>query len=195
MPDTATIGILAGIVSALAYPFYILSVVRSDTPPNRASWFIWLLVTALMLVSFDGGTRGADTRWVLVVYLLGSLVIAALSLRRGTGGASPLDVACLVVAIASIVPWLLFRSPTVTFLICLCVDVIGGIPTLRKVWYVPRSENRTAWALWALGNLINVFAVGDGGFIVAVYPVTMLILTTSVMVLTYGKVQKSHMPG
>jgi hypothetical protein len=176
MHEIASIaGKLAGIISLSAYGPYILSILRKETKPNRASWIIWAIVSTIIALSYR--EAGASYAFLAPVgYVIGSTIVFILSIRHGVGGWTPFDRKCLIGAAVSLVSWKFFDSPMSALLINLLINLLGTLPTARKVWYYPKTESKVAWSLFSLGSIVNLFAVENWTFSMAVYPVSMIFL-------------------
>jgi hypothetical protein len=175
-------GYFAGILSLAAFAPYILSILRKETKPNRASWFIWLVVSLIIALSYRDA--GAEYAFIMpVAYTIGAAIIASLSLKYGTGGWTRFDRVCLIGAGIGLTMWVTFNSPMSALLISLFMNFLGTLPTIRKAYYQPETENRLAWTLFSLGNLLNLFAIQEWTFAMVVYPVSMVFIVGSVTVL------------
>lgn len=185
MPDiTAVSGKVAGIVSFIAFLPYILAILRGQTKPNRATWWIWTIVGFMLGASYY--SSGANhTIWVPVSYVVGPLIIAILSIKHGEGGWTRFDRNCLLGAGISLVLWRLFDSPLIALLINLFIDFMGALPTIRKAYNEPESEDRTAWALFFTGNTANLFAVEKWTFAISIYPIYMFLTSGLIMALVF----------
>ena len=62
-------------------------------------------------------------------------------------------------------------------------DFLGSLPTSRKVYSDPHSENGLAWVLFSIGTILNLFAIEHWVFAEAVYPVRMVFIMGSITVL------------
>jgi hypothetical protein len=176
MHEIASIaGKLAGIISLSAYAPYILSILRKETKPNRASWIIWAIVSTIIALSYR--EAGASYAFLAPVgYVIGSTIVFIFSIRHGVGGWTPFDRKCLIGAAISLVLWKIFDSPMSALLINLLINLLGTLPTARKAWYQPETESKVAWSLFSLGSIVNLFAVENWTFSMAVYPVSMIFL-------------------
>jgi hypothetical protein len=185
MPDiTAIAGKVAGIVSLAAYGPYILAILRGKTRPNRASWWIWTVVGFMLGTSYY--CSGADhTLWAPVSYAIGPIATAILSIKYGEGGWTRFDRCCLLGAGVSVALWWTFGSPLIALLINLLIDFMGALPTIRKAYQEPESEDRVAWTLFVAGNLANLFAVERWTFSIAAYPIYMLLCNGLITTLVF----------
>lgn len=180
----ALYGVLAGACSIAAYLRYITAIYRNSTRPNRATWFIWTIVSCILLASY-AATGARTTLWVPISYAVGSLAIFLLSLWRGEGGWTRFDRTCLSGVVLSLFLWWYFRTPIVALLMNLSIDLMGALPTIRKSWLQPEGEDRYAWLLWAAGNTLNLLAVKSWTFANAAYTVYMFLGAGLICVLVW----------
>ncbi|MFA5188375.1 MAG: hypothetical protein WC460_03365 [Patescibacteria group bacterium] len=175
-------GKLAGIISLCAFLPYIIAILRKQTKPNRASWWIWSAVGLMLGASyFSSGAR--NTIWVPVSYIIGPLTIAFLSIPYGEGGWNRFDRYCLIISALSIVLWISFKNPLIALLINLSMDTLGGLPTMRKSYKNPEGEDKLAWTLFSTGNLVNIFAIETIKFSIMIYPIWMFICPCGIITL------------
>ena len=86
-------GYLAGILPAIAYIPYVISIIRKKATPSRASWIIWALVNWIILPSFIA-VGDVERLWMPLAYAVGSTIIMSLSFRYGVGGWTKFDIKC-----------------------------------------------------------------------------------------------------
>ena len=181
-PFSVLAGWIAGVLSLLAFLPYIVAILRGQTRPNRATWWIW--TTAGLVLGASYYFSGAETTiWVPVSYIVGPLVTALLSIRYGEGGSTPLDRGCFAGAGAGLLFWWWFNSPVVALVMTLGVDFAGAVPTMKKAYLAPHTEDRLAWALFIAGNAFNLLAVDRWEFAIAIYPVYMFLASGSIAAL------------
>jgi hypothetical protein len=166
-------GQMAGVITLLAFAPYIISMVRGHTKPNRATWWI-LVIVGVMLAASYRSVGAKNTIWVPVSFVVGPLAIALLSLKYGEGGWSKFDRYCVLGALIASAFWL-FQGALAALLINLATDWLGLMPTVRKAYWRPHTENKFAWVAWFIGSTLNLFAVEEWKFELAVYPVYMFV--------------------
>lgn len=175
-------GIAAGIFSLAAYAPYIVAILRGKTKPNRASWVIWVLTSGGIFFS-SLASGASDTLWMPGCYMVCSSVIVLLSLKYGEDGWTSFDLRCLIAATIGLVLWGIFDTPLIAIIIGTSVDVVGALPTIRKSYHKPESEDELAWALFFLGSVANVLAIKEWSFVIALYPIVMVALIGLIAVL------------
>ncbi len=182
MPFSELLGIISGVFLIAGYIPYIIAVLKKTTTPNRASWFIWALSTAIILFGVhETGTNEAI--WVPVADAVGCFVIFLLAIPAGVGGWSKTDRISLLICAASLVVLFVTGNALVALVMNLCIYVSGYIPTIKKVMVNAESESRVAWSLFFIGvilNLVTVMIGTDTGFAVWLYPIV-LVLTVGTL--------------
>ena len=181
------LGILAGVISFLAYIPYIVSIVKKETRPSRSSWWIWSIIGLMIMFSYYSvGAR--STIWVPVVFFLCPLIVAILSLRFGEGqGFNKLDKTCLLGTFISMIPWIILKSAVITLFINILMDFLGFLPTFKKTFLNPIYESKTSWILFFFGSILNMLAIESFTLTIASYPIYMTIMDTIMLSLLYRK--------
>lgn len=178
------IGFLAGVLEFGAFLLYYISILQGKTRPNRATWFVLTVVGVLIVMSYyASGAR--ETLWVPISYAVGPLIAFLLSLRYGEGGWTPFDRACLLACAVSIIFWKISKNPEMTLFFNLLIDFFGLLPTIKKAYLDPLSEDKVAWSVTSLANFMNILAVTSWTFIIGFYPVYMLIVNGLVTTLLF----------
>ena len=176
------LGQLAGVISLLGFVPYIVEIVQGKTHPNRATWWIWTVVGAMLCGSYyASGAR--HTLWVPVSYVIGPLVTALLSLKYGEGGWEPFDRNCLGASLLSLVVWWLARSPLVALVANIGIDLLGALPTIRKSYREPESESLLSWIVFLVADALNLCAIGSWSVATSLYPLYLFTLAAVLVVL------------
>jgi hypothetical protein len=130
---------------------------------------------------------GADsTIWVPVGFVVGPTIIFMLSIKYGTGGWNNIDLYCIFGALLGGVVWWIAQAPFIALVASLCMDCIGLIPTVRKVYYLPYSENALSWNMWLIGSIVNLFAVESWNISISLYPIYMVIGNAAIVSIIYS---------
>ena len=178
-----TLGYISGILVIISSIPYIRDIFLNKTTPERATWFIWsvLLAIAFFAQLSKGGTwslllTGADFATVLFIFIL--------SIKRGVGGTTKLDIFSLVGAGVSLIIWYLTSDALYALLLIIIIDFLGGLPTLVKAYKDPYSETTIAYMICAFGALVGVFAVGELNFALLIFPAWICIFNFSIGLMT-----------
>jgi hypothetical protein len=145
---------------------------QGRTRPNRATWWIWLVVGIIIAASYRSAGANA-TIWVPLSYVIGPFVTSLLGIKFGQGGWTRFDRICLLGAALSLLLWGICRSPDLALGINIGIDLLGALPTIRKSLIDPHGEDLLAWVLFFVANTINVLAIDRWSWQVAIYPLYM----------------------
>ncbi|MFM2314728.1 MAG: hypothetical protein RLZZ04_4004 [Cyanobacteriota bacterium] len=175
-------GVLAGFFSLMGFIPYLISIIRQKTQPNRASWWIWATLGTIIAVSnYSAGAR--DTMWLLSAYTFCQLAIAVLSIKNGEGGWSTFDQTCMLGAIISIIFWWWTKEPLTAISINIAIDSLGALPTIRKSYSQPETEDLFSWTMFLTASMFNLFALTDWSIVLASYPIYLFSFNFIVVIL------------
>jgi uncharacterized protein with PQ loop repeat len=163
------IGIFAGILASITFVPYIITTLQKKTRPNRATWCIWAVVGVILCASYySSGSLNAI--WVPASYAVGQVIVAILALRYGEGAWSRFDRLCMLGAGISLILWWQLKSPVIALMINIGIDIFGALPTLKKVYSEPETENCLAWSMTLAASVCNLFAIGQWSFSNSAFP-------------------------
>lgn len=164
------LGYLSGILIILSCIPYIRDILLLKTKPQRATWFIWmvLLTIAFFAQLSKGGT------WSLIatgVDWLGVFIIFILSIKYGIGGTSKLDKMALVGAGIGLIIWYFTKEPLFALIITIFIDFIAAMLTVIKTYRQPETETFIAYMICGTGGLLGAFAVGEFNLSLLLFPI------------------------
>ncbi|MGC1176595.1 MAG: hypothetical protein WA843_00855 [Candidatus Saccharimonadales bacterium] len=154
----ALIGEIAGVLGILQIIPYVIDIFRGHTKPERATYFIWFIVDTVTITSYIAvGAR--TTIWVGLVYVFSGLLIFGLSIKYGMGGYSTFDIICLVLALIGLTLWVTSKNALLALYFSVFVATIGYLPTIKKAYFYPETENTLSWTITACTGILNFFAL------------------------------------
>jgi len=167
-------GLIAGVLALFSFFPYVRSILKGDTKPERATFAIWTAVNLVAFFSYlASGAR--DTIWLVLVYTIFQTFVFLLSFKYGMGGFNKLDLICLFGAATGIVLWIITKNPATALFISIFIEFLGLVPTLKKSYLYPKTENTFAWSIAALAAIFNIFAITSFRPEIAVYPFYILL--------------------
>jgi hypothetical protein len=186
------LGAIAGVISLGGFIPYWRAISLGKTQPNRVTWWIWTIVG--IIIAFSYRASGAEsTMWVPITYVVGPLCTALISIRYGEGGWTKLDTICSIGVGIGLILWWLYKSPALTLGINIGIDFLGALPTIRKSFRDPYSEDLFSWLLFALANFLNLLAIDRWEWQIVVYPLYMVLVTNTICwCLRRGRLQKQR---
>ncbi len=151
-------GQVAALLAAIAVVPYVWSILKGHTRPSRASYAIWSVIQTIELVSYIAA-GATTTKWVLLVLAINAIVIFGLSFKYGMGGRNKFDIPCLVLAGGAIILWVTSHNPALAVYMSMLAGFIAYLPTIKKSYLWPGSENTLSWAIFVIAAILNVCAL------------------------------------
>jgi hypothetical protein len=160
----------------------VRDILRGTTRPHRGTRLIWWTLATTALVS-----QWADGAGWSMLMLLGQAVTTgltfALSIRRGVGGLSRLDLTITAIAGLGVIGWFVSSTPVIATACVVFADTLGVGLMVPKTWREPGSETLSTFALASLAGLLGAFAVGALDLSLLLYPLYFFVVNGIIAVL------------
>lgn len=183
-------GIASGILITVSSVPYIIDILKKKTKPERASWFIWLVLSSIAF--FSQLAEGAD--WSLILTGADAFAIACiflLSLQRGSGGFTKKDIFALAASAVGLCLWYFTQHAYYAIFITLLIDMTATVLTVIKTYEDYTSETMSMWLLDAIAGILSTISVGEMNFILLIYPFCFFLFNLAVVIaILLGKRKK-----
>ncbi len=181
MTHLAIFGILAGVFSAISYPPYVIAILKGRAKPERASWLIWSVLTAMGFFS-QLAVGATHSLWLPGIQGLGVIVVLLLSIRYGYGGLIKRDVVTLIAVGVTLVVWYFTSNAALAVYLIILIDALGAWLTVAKSYQHPESETLITWALSGTGGFFGLLAVGSYSPQILSYPFYIFAINFAVVI-------------
>jgi hypothetical protein len=181
MPSLAIFGILSGVFSAISYPPYIIAILKGEAKPERASWLIWSVLTAMGFFT-QLAVGATHSLWLPGIQGIGVIVVLILSIRYGFGGLLKRDVITLIAAAVTLFIWYVTDNAVLAVYLTVLINAMGAWLTIVKAYEHPESETLITWALSGTGGFFGLLAVGVYDLPILAYPFYIFICNFAVVV-------------
>lgn len=173
---------VAAILTWVAVTPYLRDTIKGKTRPNVVTWFTWTLLTAI-----NAAIAFGDGAWQTAVFSIASTLatgsIMVLGFSRGVKKYTLFDVVCQLLALLGIPLWLLAHEPAIAVIILMCVDFVGGSPTLRHAWLKPYEETWQMFAISAIGGALTIASISDYNFVALTMPLYITLFDTAMLLI------------
>jgi hypothetical protein len=168
-------GAIAALLALISSCIYIRDIFKGNTKPHTYTWLIWAIVTTIAFLGqwVSGGGPGS---WATGVSAVVTIITLIISLRGGYGtkDITTFDKICLVLALLSILPWLLTKNILWSVILATFIDLIAFFPTMRKTWHAPQSESLGSMFVDAVKHSLSIFSMGNYSLVNWIYPFSVL---------------------
>ncbi|HEY4964112.1 MAG TPA: hypothetical protein VIH90_05445 [Candidatus Saccharimonadales bacterium] len=173
------VGVLSGLIYIVGDIPYIKDVIKGRTKPQRISWALFFGLNVINLAN-QIALNAHSSLWLIYSWTLVTFIIFALSIKKGVGGKSRIDIICVSGAILGLILWALLKTPLASLYCNLLVGIIAFIPTIKKAYVSPGTETKISWLTATIAAVLSTISVGRGDSTLLLIPVCSAILSGTI---------------
>ena len=178
-----TLALAAALLAIAGNLPYLIDIVKKKVQPHAYSWFVWSIVSAIAF--FGQVAKGAGVGAIpTAVSEIFTVVIFFFSVRYGFKKITKTDNLFLILALISLVPWLITKDPTLSIIIVVIIDLLAFTPTLRKTWRYPKSETSTLYLMNVLRHSLTLFSLQAYNIATTLHSIAMITVNSLMTILT-----------
>lgn len=156
MPTKVTLSVLSGLVLIYAFFPYIKAILRRETSPRKATWFVWATSDVIILT---GMLAKGTVSGLIIGAVLGATTVFILSLKFGESGWTKRDIVCITLSMTAIALWVYLEESNIGIALGLLALTIAAWPTYVSAWEKPANESRTGWVVFNISSILGVLAI------------------------------------
>jgi hypothetical protein len=184
-------GLFGSIFTVCCFIPYIITTLQGKTKPNRATWWVWGINGSVLCL----GNLAVDADYTmlpLIFAVVAQLCIAILSIKYGEGGWNRFDRRCLIASSISFILWRILTYDIIAIIFPILIDILAALPTLKKSYYEPETEDLLTYILYTVGGFFTVLAIQAWSFEIAITPLYVFLINAIIVgVLIKSKVQNN----
>ncbi len=183
--NAETIGLISGVLVVISVIPYSIRTFQGKIHPNLTSWSLWTLLGFVLLLTYKSSGAEANV-WPAVFGFTNPFLITILVVwRRGNWGKlNRIEIVCLVFGLLSLVLWCIVHEhkelAQYALYLAIVADACAAIPTIVFVWTQPNGDRPFAWAFFAVGYGLVIFAITEQTFANYVLPLYMFLGSLSI---------------
>jgi len=152
--------VLGAAISLVGTSRYVRATLSGRAQPNRVTWACWAVAPLLAFAAEVHEGVGLRSLMTFVIGFSPLLILAASFVNpHAYWRLGPFDVACGVLSLSAVVGWAVTRSGVVAIVFAIGADFIAAVPTVRKTWHHPRTEEPLVFVLGVVNGVITLLTV------------------------------------
>jgi len=175
-------GIIAALIAIIGNTPYLIDVINKRVKPHPYTWFVWVIVSAIILFGQIAKGAGVGALPTAVAEIF-TIIIFIFSLQYGFKYIVKTDTYFLLIALLGIIPWIITKDPTISVIIAVAIDLIAFIPTLRKTWKHSKTETPVLYSMNVLRHILALFSLQAYNIATTLHSITMIIVNSVMTVI------------
>ena len=179
-------GYASAVLSVIAFAPYIYNTLRGRTVPQRASWLVWSVLSAIAFWAqlHEGASASL---WFTGVQVVGATTVFLLSVFCGKGlYFRPFEYFGLCAAAVGLGLWYYCDTAAYALAITIGISLIGGLFTIHKAYLWPASETLGTWLLGTVAATFGALSVAAMDPLLLAYPVYLVVLRVAISLACLG---------
>ncbi|TCK27174.1 hypothetical protein [Pseudonocardia endophytica] len=139
---------------------YAVATLVGSARPNLVTFSLWAAAPLIgFFAQLDAGVGLPAVQTLVAGVGPSFVVVSGMVSRHGRARIGVFDVACAAVAVLALGVWLgLGQAPLAVF-VAVAADAIAALPTIRKAWRDPGSENVLFYVLIGAGATVTLLTI------------------------------------
>lgn len=187
----AFLGLLSGLVFLIADIPYIRDIFRGKTKPHRVSWFLYFVINAVNVAN-QAASGATNSLWLPIVSTVITFGIFILSIKRGMGGYTKLDLLCFVGALAGLFLWFVFKTPLASTIVNVIAITLAVVPTIKKSFTHPETETAITYLIASTSGLLAALSVGSLNFRLLLLPAHDFVIQIVIWLILVSRMRAVH---
>lgn len=178
------IGSIGGII-------YLIETLKGKVQPNKVTWFLWALAPLTAFAAQIQQGVGIESLMTFQVGFIPLLIFfASFFNKKSTWKLSKFDLICGGLSLVGLLLWGVTRNANVAILFAILSDLFAAIPTLKKSYFEPESENALAYFTALINSGITMLTIKHWTFAIAAFPIYIFMICLLLSSLIYFKLGK-----
>lgn len=161
---------------------YMIKTVKGKTRPNRVSWLVWSI--APMIASYAAIKDGVG--WIIAPVFLAwfnpfLIFILSFTHKNAYWKLEKFDYICGALALIALGIYVTTKDAMLTILFSILSDFFAGIPTLKKSWNHPETEDYKIFLFSSISVLISFLSIKSGSFNKLSFSIYLLVFNSTIL--------------
>lgn len=185
------IGLIAGLMHAVAFYKYYQQTLKRISNPNAATWILWFVISLLNCLTYFDMSKNIALTFLPAISTASCMLTAIVFFYKGSlSKLDFLDNIALGMGLMAALIWFRYQSAEYSNLIIQPSIMISFIPTYRGAIKRNTERNSLPWLIWSVAYIVQivlVFLTWDGNSLRFAYPVNCLILHLGIAMVSIVK--------
>ncbi len=171
---------------------YIIDTFKGKAKPNRVTFLLWAIAPLIAFFSEISQGVGLQSLLPFIVGFFPILIfLASFVNKKAEWKITNFDIACGVLSLLGLFFWFVTKIGNIAIIFSIMADGLAALPTLKKSYYYPKTENVWIYLTGAIYAGITLPTIKTWNFPHYAFPAYLFIVNTILAVLIKFDFKKS----
>lgn len=153
--------ILALLIDSIGSGNYVLNTLRGQTKPNRVTWSLWVIISAVAVIGLIDENAAKTTIILTIFFGLMPLMIFIASFynKQAYWKITRFDWACGFLSLLGIAAWIGTGDGNLAIIFAILANSFAWVPTLVKAYKSPETESWLTYFNAIFASIITLLTV------------------------------------
>ena len=168
------LGVVVNIIGTVPYFVGMLS---GKVRPNKVSWLLWGMGPIIAGSAAIAGGVGWPALPVLASGIIPvSIFFMSFFIKQSYWKLEKFDYLCGFFSIIALTLWGITNNPLVAIVFAIIGDIFASVPTVKKAWRYPETENSLTYIAGAFSALTSLAAISVWSFSSYAFPIYLFLM-------------------
>ena len=193
MESPLILWIVSWIFTLIFYAIYLRSIIIWETKPHIYTAMLYALMTGLIFYSQLSNDAGIWAIYLWITFMVWSIIFF-MSFKYWVKDIVLTDKISLLLALISIPIWYISWTPLITLLLVILIDLLSTVPTVRKTFVNPYTENTYVYLIEFIAISFSILALSSINFINAGYLIYIMLFDLLMFFIIYYRRKQLSTP-
>lgn len=171
--------IITVILNFIGAGSYAWDTIKGRTQPNRVTWFLWALISLIVLGAMIDEKAGVTALIMTFSLFIGPFTIFLLSFvnKKSVWKITKFDWGCGGLSVCAILAWVITGEGSLAIIFSILADLFAFLPTLLKSIKAPDTESWLLYFNAVISSAITLFTLKAWTFASVSYPLWILLIS------------------
>ncbi len=158
---------------------YTIATLKGKTKPNKVSWgMLWLFTAIVLWAQINSGVGWPLVSAATALFNVTTLLLASFVNPKAYWKAENRDYIFIALALVGLLLWKTTDDPNLAIAFSIIADFSAAFPIFIKAYKKPETENGKSFVIWSISHFFTLLIIQEWSFVNYAFPVYLIVFNS-----------------